>query len=153
LVETVLVIFILLLPILLGTFSVAMALISYQQLGYATMRATQHLAYGRGILTDPCATAATEVTSSLPAWTPSKFTYTVTITSTSNLVDTTTSYGPYTGTAAATCTAAATTLTNATKGTNGNPVTVHITYVYNWFPIFGNRIAGTLATEFSMLVE
>jgi len=138
--------------VLLGLFSVSMALVAYQQLGYATMTATQTLAAGRGVLADPCKTAATQITNLLPTWTPTNFTYTVTITSTVSLVNTTTTYGPYTGTAAATCTSAATTLTNATGDTNGNPVTLHMTYSYNWFPIL-RKINGTLATEFTMLVE
>jgi len=138
--------------VLLGLFSISMALVAYQQLGYATMSATQILAAGRGVLSDPCKTAATQISSSLPAWNPALFTYTVTITSTVNSVDTTTPYGPFTGTSAATCTAAATTLTNATGGTNGNPVSLNVTYTYNWFPILKN-IAGTLASEDTMLVE
>jgi len=138
--------------VLLGIFSVAMALVSYQQLGYATMSATQILAAGRGVLSDPCKTAANQITASLPRWNPASFTYTVTITSTVSLVNSTTVYGPYAGTSAATCTAAATTLTNAIGDTNGNPVTLNVTYTYNWFPILKN-ITGTLATEFTMLVE
>lgn len=132
--------------VLLGIFSISMALIAYQQLGYATMRATQDLANGRGIITDPCATAAADITASLPAWTTTNFTYTVTITSTVAQVDSTNSF---TGT---TCTSAATDLTNATLGTHGNPVILHVTYAYNWFPILRN-ISGTLAAETTMLVE
>jgi Flp pilus assembly protein TadG len=143
----------LMIPLLLGTFSVCMALVAYQQLGYTTMTATQTLAEGRGILTDPCATAASKITSMLPQWNAANITYTVTITSTVNAVSTTTPYGPYTGTAAATCTAAATTLTNAIGDTNGNPVTLHTSYAYPWFPYWGKKITGTLATEFTMLVE
>jgi Flp pilus assembly protein TadG len=137
--------------VLLGIFSVSMALVAYQQLGYATMSATQILAAGRSILTDPCKTAANQITASLPAWNSNNFSYTVTITSTVNGATTTTSYGPFIG-SGATCTAAATTLTNATGGLNGNPVTLHVTYTYNWFPIL-KSITGTLATEFTMLVE
>jgi Flp pilus assembly protein TadG len=144
---------ILLVPVLFGIFSVAMALITYQQLGYATMRSTQHLAYGRNIIADPCATAAADVTASLPALNPSNFTYTVNITSTSGTTDTVNTYGPYTGTAASTCPAGGTSLNNATLGANGNPVILHVTYVYNWFPIFGDRITGTLASADAMLVE
>jgi hypothetical protein len=146
----------LLVPILFGIFSVAMALITYQQLGYATMRATQHLAYGRDIIADPCATAAADITSSLPGLNPSKFTYTVDITTTSGTTDTDNPFGPYTGTTAATCPTAGGltgTMHYATGSAKGNPVTLHISYVYNWFPIFGDRITGNLATEDSMLVE
>jgi Flp pilus assembly protein TadG len=138
--------------VLLGLFSVAMALISYQQLGYATMYATQLLATGRGILTDPCKSAATQITSQLSTWNAANFTYTVTITSTVNHANATTTYGPYTGTSNATCTAAATTLTEATGGADGNPVSLNVTYAYTWFPIL-KHISGTLATEFTMLVE
>jgi hypothetical protein len=138
--------------VLLGLFSVCMALVAYQQLGYATMRATQDLAAGRGIYSDPCAQAASDITASLGSWNKTLFTYTVNITSTSSGVDTNNKYGPYTGTTAATCTAGGTSLTNATGGTNGNPVTLHVTFTYTWFPILRN-ITGTLATEDTMLVE
>jgi hypothetical protein len=135
--------------LLLLVFSIAMGLVAYQQLGYAVMRATQHLAYGRGIITDPCATAASDVMASLPAWTPGNFTYSITITSTdpNSGAD---SVNPYTG---ATCTSAAASLTNATGGINANPVNLNVTYIYNWFPIFGSRTTGLLASENTMLVE
>jgi len=152
-VESALVIVVIFTPLVLGLFSCSMALVSYQQLGYATMTATQTLANGRGVLTDPCKTAASAVTSNLSSWNQANFTYTVTITSTVDAVNTTTSYGPYTGTANATCTAAASSLTNAVGGTNGNPVTLHMTYVYSWFPIFGRHITGNLAAEDTMLVS
>jgi len=140
-------------PLVLGLFSCAMALVAYQQLGYATMTATQTLAAGRGVMSDPCKSAANSITSQLSNWSPNNFTYTVTITSTVDAVNTTTSYGPYTGTANATCTAASTTLTNAIGDTNGNPVTLHVTYSYSWFPIFGSKITGNLAAEDTMLVS
>ena len=133
--------------LLLMVFSVAMGLVAYQQLGYAVMRSTQHLAYGRGLIADPCATVASDIAASLPAWNTSNFTYTVDITTTSNNQNTD---NPYIG---ATCKAAATSLTNATGGATGNPVTVHVTYTYNWFPTFGDRVTGLLASENTMLVE
>jgi len=151
-VESALVIFLVFTPMIIGLFSCILALISYQQLGYATMNATQTLAAGRGVLTDPCKTAATVIAGFLPTWTPANFTYTVTITSTVDAVNSTTSYGPYSGSSAATCTSAATTLTNAIGDSNGNPVTLHMSYTYNWFPLFGRKITGTLVAEDTMLV-
>jgi Flp pilus assembly protein TadG len=152
-VETILVIFFLLTPILLGLFSVTVALISYQQLGNATMVATQTVAAGRGIITDPCARVANTVTNMLPNWNPSNLTYTISILSTSATVNTLNTYGPYTGTLAATCTAGGTALTNAAGNTNGNPVTVQIAYRYNCFPIFGKGIQGTLKQQASLFVN
>jgi hypothetical protein len=130
-----------------------MGLVAYQQLGYAVMRATQHLAYGRGLISDPCATAASDIAANLITWTPASFTYQVDITSTSNGTDTPNTSGVKTGFAAATCSTLGTALTNATGGANGNPVTLHVTYIYNWFPIFGDKITGKLASEDTMLVE
>jgi Flp pilus assembly protein TadG len=141
--------------VLLGLFSVTMALVAYQQLGYATMRATQHVAYGRSILTDPCATAASDITASLSSWNPSNFTFTLNITGTSSGSDTVYTYGPTTGAALFSCTAAGGTtgtLAYATGGANGNPVSLHVTYAYTWFPIIKN-ITGTLAAEDTMLAE
>jgi hypothetical protein len=139
--------------LLLLIFSIAMGLVAYQQLGYAVMRTTQHLAYGRDIIADPCATAASDIAANLITWNPTSFTYKIDVTSTSSNVDTVNTYGPYTGAAAATCAAAATSFHGATGGAHGNPVTLHVTYIYNWFPIFGNRITGLLASEDTMLVE
>lgn len=139
--------------LLLLIFSIAMGLIAYQQLGYSVMRTTQTLAYGRGILTDPCKTAASLIAANLTTWTPNNFTYQIDITTTVNSVDSVATYGPYTGQSAATCTAGATSLTNATAGANGNPLILHVTYTYNWFPIFGEHLTGTLASEDTMLVE
>lgn len=152
-VESALVIFIVFAPMVLGLFSCVLAMISYEQLGYATMNATQTLAAGRGVMTDPCKSAASVVTGFLPNWGAANFTYTVTITSTVDAVNTTTTYGPYVGTSAATCTAAATTLTNAIGDTNGNPVTLHMSYTYTWFPMFGKKLTGTLVAEDTMLVS
>jgi hypothetical protein len=153
LVENVLVIFFLLTPTLLGIFSVSMALVSYQQLGNATMVATQTVAAGRGIITDPCARIASTVTTMLPGWNPFHFTYTISILSTSNGTNTLNTYGPYTGSTAATCTAGGTALTGATGSTNGNPLTVQISYQYNWFPIFGKATLGTLKQQASLFVN
>lgn len=148
--ETILVITFIFLPLLLGIFSVTMALVSYQKLGYATFIATQTVGAGRSLLTDPCATVAATVTGGLPKWTAGSFTYTVWITSTNpSNVTTVNKYGPYTGTAGSTCTAAAATLVQA----QGNAVTVEVAYAYNWFPIFGKKIAGTLIAEQTVLAS
>ena len=149
LVETLVVTFCLIVPLLIGIFSLTMATISYQKLGFVTLNTTQTLGTGRNILTDPCATAASSVTSGLPNWPNANFTYTLTITSTVDNVNTTTTYGPYTGTAAATCTAAATTLSEA----QNNQLTLQVVYAYTWFPIFGKRIAGKLADNETVLVS
>lgn len=158
--ETALVISILMMPVLLGVFSICMALVAYQQLGYAVMTAAQTVASGRGIITDPCATVAKGVTGQLSHWTASNFTYTITITSTVNSTNTVSTYGPYTGTTAATCTGSASTsgngnysLTNAQGGANGNPIQVNVSYKYTWFPLFGKAISGTLSSQETLLVS
>ncbi|MGB8099496.1 MAG: TadE/TadG family type IV pilus assembly protein, partial [Terracidiphilus sp.] len=74
----------LLLLIITFMFSLTMAMVSYEMLGDATASVAQlQLAPGRALLADPCATVATGITAALPSWTPSNFTYTVTITNSS----------------------------------------------------------------------
>ena len=160
LVETALVIFILMTPVLLGVFSVCMALVSYQQLNYAVMTATQTVAAGRNIITDPCKTVASSITSQLSGWTAANFTYTVTITTTVDGVSSPYSSGAMAGTTAATCGGSSTSsgngnyaLTNAIGGANGNPVQVNVSYTYKWFPLFGKAISGTLKAQETLLVS
>jgi Flp pilus assembly protein TadG len=159
-VETALVIVFIMTPLLLGIFSLCMALVAYQQLNYAVLTATQKVSAGRGIISDPCATIAASITAQLSSWNPNGFTYTVTITSTADGTNTVSTYGPYTGTALATCTGSATTsgngnysLTNAIGDANGNPISVNVSYTYNWFPLFGKNRSGTLKAEETMLVS
>ncbi|MEI9968346.1 MAG: hypothetical protein WDM87_06865 [Terracidiphilus sp.] len=79
---------------LTGTASFSLALYLLQQIGNATSTAAQLLGAEQGLITDPCATVVTSVTSSLPNLTPGKITYTVSITDSSGTQHTS---GPTTG--------------------------------------------------------
>lgn len=141
------------LVVITGMFSVVIALINYQQLGNATNGAAQVLITARGILTDPCASVESAVTSTLPTWSPTKFTYTVTLT---NSAGTATTYGPTTGSSFS-CTAGAAVLTSGT-GASGEPASVTVSYAYTWLPVFWLRwaptkLSGNLKTSASVLVD
>jgi len=115
----------LLLIILTGMASFGMALYSQQQLGLAAAGAVQSIATGTSLITDPCATAATDVAASLPQWSAGSLTYTLLIYTSS------TTYVTETGTGTGfSCKTAATSLTTF------QPVILTVSYPYSWFPIF-----------------
>jgi Flp pilus assembly protein TadG len=135
---------------LTGLASFAMALYSYQQLGYAVSAAAQQVGAQQGLITDPCATLESDVTTALPGWTVSKFTFSTTITDKSGNAN---SFGPLVGTAF-TCTA------GAGDMALNEPMTVTVSYQYNWFSIFTWRPtnntftpSGNLTVSEAVLVE
>jgi Flp pilus assembly protein TadG len=143
-----------LLVLLTGMASFAMALYKYQQLGYATSTAAQGVGDQYGLLADPCAQIVTDVTASLPspAWTAGNFTYTLYITDKSNVSH---QYGPTTGSGFS-CTPA------TTVWAQNYPMTIQVSYAYNWFPIMNwtrwgstNTFVptGSLSVSESVLVQ
>jgi Flp pilus assembly protein TadG len=114
----------LLITVLTGTASFALAFYFFQQLGNATSAAVQYVAADVTLLTDPCATAESQITGALPAWSASKFSYTMVITDSTGTAHT------YTGTGSSfSCTAGAT-----YESTNW-PVSLTVSYTYTWMPI------------------
>jgi hypothetical protein len=108
-----------------------MALYSYQQLGYAVSTSAQYVATETGITTsgfDPCAAVVTQVTTALPGWTASKFTYTVSITSGTGSSTTVTQYGPTTGSGFS-CSSGYSNLTI------NEPMVVTVSYAYSWLSV------------------
>jgi hypothetical protein len=134
---------------LTGLASFAMALYSYQQLGYAVSSAAQQVGAEQGLITDPCATLESDITTALPGWTVSKFTYTVVITNSSGTADT---FGPTAGSGFS-CTS------GASDMALNEPMTVTVSYQYNWFSIFTWRPnstftpSGNLTVSEAVLVE
>jgi Flp pilus assembly protein TadG len=119
---------------LTGIASFAMALYSYQQLGYATSTASQWVAAEYGMTSsdgsfDPCAAIVTEVTGALPNWSAAKFTYTLSITSGSGSSTSTTTFGPTAGSGFS-CSSGYSDLSQ------NEPIVVTVSYAYNWFSIF-----------------
>jgi Flp pilus assembly protein TadG len=147
-------VFPLMLVLMTGMFSVVMAVMNYQQLGNATNGAAQQLITARGNVADPCAVVVTAVTGTLPSWTTSKFTYTVTLT---NSAGTATTYGPTAGSGFS-CTAGAAVLTSGT-GAEGQPASVTVTYQYTWLPIMWSgwapvlNLSGNLRASAAVLVD
>jgi Flp pilus assembly protein TadG len=128
-----------LMAMLTGTCSVAMAMYSLQRLANATTTAVQTVANGQGTTigitvgtstysdSDPCEFAAAEVTSALSGWNGA-FSYTMVITDDTGATHTyssTTSHGVTTFS----CTAGSTELAQ------NEPVTLTVTYAYSWLPI------------------
>ena len=133
----------LMLTVLTGAASFCLALYSFQQLSNATSTAAQQLAAEQGLITDPCATMVTTVTSALPNWTASKLTYTVTITDANGAAHT---YGPTAGSSFS-CTAGA-----ANMAAN-EPLTVQVSYQYTWFPILDFSPSSALGATETALME
>jgi Flp pilus assembly protein TadG len=149
-----------------GMVATVMAISAYQKLSYAVFTATAALGAGETAIlngtgagdTDPCATVASEVTSSLPGWTAANFTYTIWITENVNgVVSTPQQFGPFTGTAASTCSGVYTTPGNGTYALYNatlEPVKVQVSYVYSWYPIFNRPLStGTMVVEESTIVN
>jgi Flp pilus assembly protein TadG len=133
---------------LTGLASFAMALYSYQQLGYAVSAAAQQVGAEQGLITDPCATLESDITTALPGWAVNKFTFTTTITSASGP----NTFGPLVGTSF-TCTS------GASDMTLNEPMSVTVSYQYSWFSIFTWRPnstftpSGNLTVSEAVLVE
>jgi hypothetical protein len=132
----------LLFTVLLGMYSLTMALYNYEQLTYSTFNAAQQVGAGRGLLKDPCLTVSQDVPAGLPTWTASKFTYTLTITDSTGTAH---QYGP-TGSSFS-CTAGA-----ALMAAN-EPITVGVKYSYTWIPAYLLNLSGNLATTETVLTD
>lgn len=132
----------LLLTMMLGMYSLTMALYSYEQLSYSAFNAAQQVGAGRGLLTDPCATVATEVPAGLPTWTSTKFTYTLTITDSSGTAH---QYGP--SGSSFTCTA------GASEMAQNEPIKVGVSYTYTWIPAYLLNLSGNLSTTETVLTD
>jgi Flp pilus assembly protein TadG len=137
------------LPVFLGALtvgaSVSLGLYSVQQLSNATSAAVVTVAEERGLATDPCALAVSSMTATLPHWTASKFTYTLTISYQNSSGGTTsTTYGPTAGSGFS-CTA------GEALQTGDYPVTLKVSYAYAWLPMVGSHPTGNIAaTEGTM---
>jgi Flp pilus assembly protein TadG len=138
------------LPILLllltGTFSISMALFTYEELGQAVFVASQTVQDGRGYAldSDPCAVIATSVTNALPNWPPANFTYTLQVyTSGTAYVQ----FGPQ-GQTSFTCPSGAGDLTQ------NQQAILTVNYKYTWIPAYLlNLGTGTLSQSRSVMVE
>jgi Flp pilus assembly protein TadG len=134
---------------LTGLASFGMALYSYQQLGYAVATAAEEVGAAQGVtVSDPCAQIESIVTSLLPNWSVSKFTYTVAITSPSGTTTT-----PATTGSGFSC------ASDESDMTMGYPMRVTVSYQYNWFSVFTWRPdnsftpSGNLTVSESVLVQ
>ncbi|MGA9671170.1 MAG: TadE family protein [Terracidiphilus sp.] len=154
-VETALVMSFILIPLLLGIFSVCMALFTYQRVGYATFAAAQIVGTSRGIISDPCAQVVTSVKTVLGSgYPPNNFTYEMWITQ-KNTDGTTTTvhFNPVTGNGFS--------CNGMSSGQGGyvlnqaqfEPVVVQISYAYNWFGLVSRGITGTLKLRQAVLVS
>jgi hypothetical protein len=123
-----------------------LAFYNFQQLGNATANAVQYVANDDGLLTDPCATAVSQVTGSwqLANWTAANFSYRIAITPEGS---STTDYYPSATTMSSgtsfSCSSLAADLTNSVSTTNQPTVVVlTVSYSYNWFGIFHAKQSG-----------
>lgn len=141
----------LLLSIMLGMFSLTMALYTYQQLGYATFACAQQLGFSRGLYVDPCYQATQTLMTALPGFAASKLSITMTI---SNSAGTASVYGPFTGAVASGsgCTGAGSGGTTNAMGQN-QPATVNVSYNYSWIPMWMLSLSGNLVSQETTLIN
>jgi Flp pilus assembly protein TadG len=135
----------LLMMILTGVTSFALAFYSLQQLGNATVNAVQYVAEDQGITSDPCATAQAKVTAALPGWNTANFSYRVAITDSSG----TTYYPSQTGWTSGTfsCTA------GASEETENYTVVLSVKYAYKWLPILAFSPSSPLISTEGAVAE
>jgi hypothetical protein len=140
----------LLMTLMLGMFSLTMALYSYQKLGYATFAGAEELGESRGLFSDPCYQATQTIVSGLPGFTASNLTIVMTITGSSGATPYT-----FTGTVAngSGCTAAGTGGSSGTQLTANEPATVAVSYAYTWFPMWAANLSGNLVTSETVIVD
>jgi Flp pilus assembly protein TadG len=135
-----------LLMILTFMFSIGMAMVSYDQLAGATSSAALgQLAPARNVTADPCNAIEVSVSTALPSWAASKFTYTLTV---QNSAGTNVTYGPTTGTGFS-CTAAFTVLQADNPNTPGS---LTVSYPYTWIPVFMQKMTGNLSSTQAVTV-
>lgn len=132
----------LLFTVLLGMYSLTMALYNYEQLTYSAFNAAQDVGAGRKVLPDPCARVASDIPEGLPTWSAAKFTYTLTITDSTGTAH---QYGPTGSTFS--CTAGA-----ALMAAN-EPIKVGVSYTYTWIPAYLLNLSGNLATTETVLTD
>ncbi len=139
------------LPILVatltGTCSVAMGMYSLQQLANTTSVAVQAVANNPGLAADadPCAEAASVVTTTLPGWKSANFSYSMTITYVEPGTTTVTS-ATYTAAEGVTFTCGSSVVqTDGTTAsgelTQNYPIELTVTYAYSWLPILNFKHA------------
>jgi Flp pilus assembly protein TadG len=133
----------LLMTVLTGAASFSLAFYSLQQLGNACSSASQLVAAEQGLITDPCATAVTSVTGSLPGWTASKLTYTMVITDSSGATH---PYGPTTGNSFS-C------IAGAAEEAPNEPVVLTVSYSYTWMPILAFSPSSPLSSTEASLAD
>jgi Flp pilus assembly protein TadG len=140
----------LLMTVLTGSASFALAFFSLQQLGNAAGGAVEAIAATQGVAPDPCALAVTSVTSALgigttsalPNWTASKITYTLTITDSSGGTH------PYSGTGSTfSC------IAGAAEEAPDEPVTLNVSYSYTWLPVLSFSPSSPLVTSESAMAD
>jgi len=130
----------LMMMLLLGMFSIGLALIQYEMLGQATFAGSQQFQNGRGLLGDPCASAAAAVTAALPNWTAANITYSGTIEEKDGTIQT---MSASTGSFSCSNTLA-----------QYHPATLTVSYPIVWIPIFGMKLGtGTLTRTQTVMAE
>jgi Flp pilus assembly protein TadG len=126
------------LSLLTGAASFSLAFYSLQQLGNATTSGVQLVAADQGLVTDPCATAATAVESALPNWTTTKLTFAMTWTDSGGTQHREpTSAGTYDAAASFSCPTAGDASGDASTAIGANtPVVLTVNYSYSWLPVY-----------------
>ncbi|MFZ0337302.1 MAG: TadE/TadG family type IV pilus assembly protein [Terracidiphilus sp.] len=134
------------LMLLTGAASFALALYSLQQLGSAATSSVQLVAEDQGLVTDPCETAAAAVEAALPNWTTTKLHFTLSWTDAAGGAK---SAGPTqeSSSTAFTCASAGDGSTDtATAIAPSTPVILTVSYDYTWMPMFKFSASSALTS-------
>jgi Flp pilus assembly protein TadG len=121
------------LTLLTGAASFALAFYSLQQLSNATTTGVQVVAANQGLVSDPCATAASAVEGALPNWATTKLTFTMTWSDSGGSSHT---KGPIAAASFSCTTAGDGSADTATALGPSTPVILTVSYTYSWLPIF-----------------
>jgi len=124
------------LTLLTGAASFSLAFYFLQQLGSATTTGVQLVAADQGLVSDPCETAAAAVEASLPNWTTTKMTFTMTWTDSSNSSHTEGPIAEASSTSFSCPTAGDGSTDTSTAIAPNTPVVLTVSYSYSWLPVF-----------------
>jgi len=124
-----------LLTLLTGAASFALAFYSLQQLSNATTTGVQIVAANQGLVSDPCEAAASAVEGALPNWTTTKLTFTMTWTDSGGSSHTSGPTAEASSTSFSCATAGDGSTDTATAMGPSTPVVLTVSYDYPWLPI------------------
>jgi Flp pilus assembly protein TadG len=131
--------------------SLTLTFYNMQQLAGAASNAVEQVAAQQGVTPDPCNLAMTTVQATLPSFNTANISYSLTVTNSSGTGTTNSTSSTGTGNNSNTgfsCTTAAAESVFAAE----EPVTLKLSYQYNWLPLPNFSILGAVPTSLTLTV-